>query len=1051
MSKQRKHISKLTLNKNRRTNRPFLVFTVSLPILFALLVFSGCDILGVNEIEDDIDDENGDTLPAEGEYDPGGDVDGDGILNTNDTDIDGDGLSNDIETNTHHTSPYIADTDGDGWNDDEELLNYVETYPPKFSPLVADLPGMKLTLRSETAIELKYFNTTGTEVSYQVGETTSMSSGYTHSNTLTQSMAAEYGWSYESGIEVGTSGGDPHVVSHVNVGAHGTYTQETGHSWSNSRTVEHDRAVSRIRNRTTSEARQSRGGTISVAVSFANVSNIAYDVNDVTLACYKLIPDEDFVKPIATLECGSGLSFSLDPQGGSGQGDDTVYVFEDNSLTVEKTLELMEDSCGVVFGIAGYDVSMEGRNFNEANTEVPVRTAEVIIDYGPGLQDKPVERYSVATKTDFNPDATSSGDQFNPIPLQTVLERIGVSVVTGTTGDYHGIQSVNSVAQDTSNRKYWYLVHRFEQDGQEWSTYYTIRECSCDLSDIMIGTGDTVELIFSEDVDDDGVPLRTETMFGSDDEKIDSDGDGVDDNVELEPDPGPPEAPYTSLPGTADTDGDGLNDSEDPEPRTPRTTDSTALEDIVLSDGIDTDAYELSFRDHLSLGADQSLPTDLSGSSFPIPNDAMYITVTPEVNVKGLTLQSDSVPEEEYELTPGLRSLKIPLEPQNNGVSLKVTATDGSTEHTYDFSVDAYVPQPVDFTAAPGELHTEIGLGWSYPPEEQMYNGLLIIRNTVNDFSDLPETIDVLPNGGTFQGYDLVYGPEQPLDRSITQCTDEGLEAETNYYYAAVLYNKEEGDATHYLSEPITAHAATAAAPSVDFSIAPYGMLTVSENDGGVSEFTWTIEAELLDPSNNTVAGTGRELSRIPGPSADPNNPYKVRPDAKIEDARHAYQVEMNTGGFTLFDDVGYPAIWVDEIDSFAGNPKSTLEAAANDSVTDPDFEPGGKSYTINSPRSEDYKVRITLLIQEHDAGGASDVAAGEMFTFAFRENGDQADTWELTTDQNLSNQGSTATHIYASSTTMDEGVEYIFNPYFSGNDEGEVQVFFQLRWQPEL
>lgn len=280
----------------------------------------------------------GEDQSAENPYDPNGDVDLDGILNKDDTDIDGDGLSNEIETDTHHTSPYIADTDGDGWRDDEEINNYVDTYPPKFSPLIADLPALKLRLRSDPEVEMEYFTTTGTEASYSTSEGSSSTSSFTNTNSLTQTTANEYGWSVETGIEFGRTSGHMHVVGHVNVGAHGTYTQEESTSWTNSRTVENTRQVERARSRATSESLQNRGGRISVSVSFSNLSNIAYTVSDVMLSAYKLDPHEDdFVIPIATLECGSGLNVSLRPQ----RQDDSRFIFENDSLTVEKVLQLL--------------------------------------------------------------------------------------------------------------------------------------------------------------------------------------------------------------------------------------------------------------------------------------------------------------------------------------------------------------------------------------------------------------------------------------------------------------------------------------------------------------------------------------------------------------------------------------------------------------------------------------------------------------------------------------------------------------------------------------
>ena len=424
---------------------------------------------------------------AQNSFDPGGDLDGDGILNKDDSDIDGDGLSNDAETNTHHTSPYIADTDGDGWSDLEEVTNYVASYPRKFSPLIADLPGIELVLRSQPQIEMVYSTTTGSTDNYSLSESVGFTSTQSNSNSFTQTTADEYGWNVETGIEFGTTGGEPHVVGHVNVGAHGTYTKEDSYSWSSSQSIENSRAVDRAHSQGTSDSLSQSGGKISISASFRNTSNIAYKIGNISLSVYKLDPyTENYIVPIGTLTSATGLNISLDPQ--SQQENDGVFIFENSSLTVGKILELLDDSRGMIFSIAGYDITMEGKNFTQASTEVPLRTAKVIIDYGPGIGKKS-EQYAVATKTAFNPDSTSDNDRFDSVPLETLLDRIGVVIGTGTTGANKGIQSVNGIAQDTTYNKYWYVVHRYQENGTDKVALYSIMECSYSLNDIPVKTG----------------------------------------------------------------------------------------------------------------------------------------------------------------------------------------------------------------------------------------------------------------------------------------------------------------------------------------------------------------------------------------------------------------------------------------------------------------------------------------------------------------------------------------------------------------------------------
>jgi hypothetical protein len=158
------------MKTRKRTLEVFFFFVVGL--MFLLLV--GCpNPAGPDPAEPDPDQTHA------GDYDPDGDLDGDGILNKNDSDIDGDGLSNDVERFTHKTSPYLADTDGDGWDDSEEVSNYVAEYPPKFSPLVADLPAIELQLASHPYIHMDYTTNESVEKSYSVETTEELTQSYT--------------------------------------------------------------------------------------------------------------------------------------------------------------------------------------------------------------------------------------------------------------------------------------------------------------------------------------------------------------------------------------------------------------------------------------------------------------------------------------------------------------------------------------------------------------------------------------------------------------------------------------------------------------------------------------------------------------------------------------------------------------------------------------------------------------------------------------------------------------------------------------------------------
>ena len=88
-----------------------------------------------------------------------------------------------------------------------------------------------------------------------------------------------------------------------------------------------------------------------------------------------------------------------------------------------------------------------------------------------------------------------------------------------------------------------------------------------------------MHILYSKDQDHDGVPLPKEHLFGTDDKKVDSDGDGLPDYDEINGwTKGESTVKIYTNPANADTDGDGLNDLEDPEP-----TKRAMFEDATLS------------------------------------------------------------------------------------------------------------------------------------------------------------------------------------------------------------------------------------------------------------------------------------------------------------------------------------------------------------------------------------------------------------------------------------------------------------------------------------
>ena len=967
--------------------------------------------------------------PDEG-FDPDGDLDSDGIPNKLDNDIDGDGLSNEVEVNVHNTNPYMADTDGDGWNDREEVLNFVNQYPRKFSPLIADLPKVGIRLTSHPVIRMDYRTTTNEEVSYAFSESSSFSSSFSSSESFTQTTADEFGWNTQAGIEFGYAGGSGHILLHSESGAHGTYTKEDSYNFSNAKTVENTTAVENARSRASGESLTANGGELEIGAQLYNNGNIAYNISDVVVTAYKIDPyDDEYIIPIGSLNVDSFSSVELAPNSSSSH-----LVFGNGSLVVTKVLELLEDAKGIRFEISGYTISMEGRNFTQASTEVPTRTAKIMIDYGPGLG-TPAEQYAVATKTQYDPEETATGG-YAKLSLETLLETLGVVVETSIYGGNQGITSINSVGQDPDDDAYWYLVHRYQVGSVANADIYSINECSYAYEDIMVATGDSIELIYSVDEDGDGLAQRIEKMLGSSDTSTDTDGDTLSDYDEV--------TIHGTLPNNIDSDGDGLRDDVDDDPLVKSINDNPNLEDILIGmGGVETSLEEETSSD--------TLPFDITEAII-----SHYRTITididPESEDVSAELSNDTTGLE-YDLSPGTPVTVSLDHSRQNEFTLLITAEDGTSTATYTFSVTPQVPQMADFNSTTVSYHG-VSLSWNYPAEGQLFTGLLILRNRSDDFSDLPSSCSGLPiTDGTLFGYDVVYHSSS-IDRTVDNLGDDELSDATTYHYCAVPYYKTTGDSTYYFGSPTIDSSTTDALPQAVVTINPYGILTLDDAESGNSEFIWIIACIARNDAGNDIDGTHDVVSIIPGSetasrtvdSNDTNDEAGYFPISMVE------EVEMDHFEYTMFGTIsGTDYIWVDVYDGIKTDaPIAVLSAEANSDIPGGNaFVPGSTASTMTIPRKAGYKFVLNVQISEVD--GSPVFVANTEYLFVYRDNDTydlDDDYFELTTLDNLTDQGNESTHIYRDNKKLPRDSEpYWFNPYFAISREAHVQPFFKLSW----
>ena len=524
-----------------------------------------------------------------------------------DADPDNDGLSNDLELNTYRTNINVADTDGDGISDGDEV-NELGFNPAsnlyRFNPLIADLPVIGVNIDTVPDLVLRYRDSAGTETS--VSNSNGGSRVETDTRSYTGGVSVTLGT--EIGLEVGLFGGAESKVTASVTGSYSTTEQETTENQENWETVTEN---------SSSTNRETDSASLRIGVSIENVSNLSYSLEHITLVASYL--DGNQLKPIATLgydNAGGGFQrTSFSP----GEKSNTLLFSFDN-LDLGTALDVLKDARSLVVEPALYELTDAGGKAIDFNKgEVNAKTAFVLLDYGVV---RPQEQYRVSI---LNSLADGSLD------VAAVLSQI-------LNVDYQassGLDTVRGIGGDPDSR--WVMVLTHNDGFIDNTTVYDPDAAAYDLAQINLFPGDSISIIYLTDVDGDGIGLREEFLNGTDPNNADTDGDGLTDDIEIRNtvlvnatnliDPNRYPAKVKSNPVLADADGDLLNDKEEIERGLDPNNSDTDGDGI--GDKIDT------FNGQVPIAADFVL-TPQGGSSVKLAG-----TATPKSGTRVTTVSID--------------------------------------------------------------------------------------------------------------------------------------------------------------------------------------------------------------------------------------------------------------------------------------------------------------------------------------------------------------------------------------------------------------------------
>jgi hypothetical protein len=531
------------------------------------------------------------------------DTDGDGLSDFDEvnrwgstpTDVDSD---NDAQGNpafydgaeliNFHTSPTLADTDGDGRSDFEEL-NQNST-----NALVAEIPQPALGVlgRLRVGVDVQYEN--GTTQSNAVSQ--SLEQGT--STALSKTAASSNQHSVEEGFSLTASssasfpeGGSVEVTGTVS--ARETYVRETSASVSRSAAADSQQTYESLTSDALTRNTTITGGTLALDFEVRNEGTRTFQLSNVVVTALRRDrADPTRFTSVATLAFPSAANNLV-----LAEGQAAGPLRATAAISANAALDLLGNPDTLFFQTANFSLTDKtGDAFSfSIGEETTSRTALLTLDYG-GL--RPLERYRVATNVERNASGKAAGVRLGDVLRDVLGLQPGTGFETATRG--RGAAKVLTRLRDVGARaspdggteRFWVLFVTTNPDPTLPPVSQRITGETIDFEDIVLLPRDAVTLAFVADVDRDGLFEREELTYGTSDLQPDSDSDGLTDFEEVRTGwTVAVDHPFYRahprvypLPTTSDADGDGWTDAVEKLHGTDpnrRDTDGDGLEDDV--------------------------------------------------------------------------------------------------------------------------------------------------------------------------------------------------------------------------------------------------------------------------------------------------------------------------------------------------------------------------------------------------------------------------------------------------------------------------------------
>lgn len=817
-------------------------------------------------------------------------------------DIDGDSLKNDYETNVLHTSPYSADSDGDGWTDYAEAIVLYVKSTNTFNPLIADEPSLDLEIASAPQFYLLSTNSENktTTTAVTSGSTQTIGKGTTSNTSLSFSLLNAWGFA----INGGYSGLEGLFISGT-ADYNGSFTKSDGYSFAQNESEQYQKSLSRLQSKAVAENVTYKGGRIVVGVKLKNKGNISYKVNDVALTLCTFAPNNKTVlTSVCALKSASSQVLTLN------SNSETGVLSYSADVTTDQLDEILKNRYGVAVQLAGYTISITSPNgttqdFTMSNTKVGNMTGLLAVDYGNAFPSRTTREFAVATKTHPNTSNTGLADLYYPMTLHELL--VTTQLYSQMEFDDKGrIIKVGGVGPETTPERSdatpgsWYILKTYNENGQKMQKCYgsTGSHCITDYSvdTLPVSTHDNIIISYSIDGDGDGVPYSVEKVALTSDASVDTDGDGMTDAQEIY---GFERGGITFVtnPLSNDTDKDLLLDDTDPNPLVPAWSSVSKLDGLYLStDGTSATEIAVTLPDtaQMVVGSTSYYAIQLSLQSDRVYFKADNSLSAPNSKITLLTLsQFFDEKGSGTVLDPGKYNYVLGLEIGSTVCAVKVESKDQSNTSYYVLGIDSNLKTPgglnadVDITAS--KYSKQILLNW--PSVQDTRREYYILTRSIGapsaDTLSYGTVQTIIAKGAEGFGTDPWY---VAIDKDETSYIDTRANYNTQYSYTITpVALKNEGEVLELGKASPSDSVTTTRSPKATLTLTPISIeIANASSEADSSEYYWSFWAGPGDLSTATKLSVVSEENRV-----------KVGKELKIQGQSKSFQTSLTKKDIT--------------------------------------------------------------------------------------------------------------------------------------------------------